>query len=245
MATTKLNASQIELFTSKASEHVADYRNRDNLTFIGGPREEQLLQCLTEDVEKYGDHLPGKVENSSLRDAVKTAVSIYRASAPYSTEEDLKIYAETRELVTYVLGKMESRETLVEEAPGQYVWLVIATLMDVAGVDNTAACQAASGYDTIGEAQNAGIGKTFTSIQEEAGKAASRSSHIGALLRIESVTKNNGFYPEELAPIRDAVEDEFPEYNEEAGKLMVVAAFATAMLDKGSANDTFEFKYAK
>lgn len=245
MATVKLNASQIELFISKAREHVADYRNRGGLIFIGGPREEQLLKCITADVEKYGDHLPGKVENSSLRDAVKTAVRIYRASDPYSTEEDLKIYAETRELVTYVLCKTESLETLLEESPGQYVWLVIATLMAVAGVDNTAACQAAAGYDTISEAKNEGVGGGFASIQEEAGKAASRSSHIGALSRIESVVKNNGFYPEELVPIRDAVEDEFPEYNEEAVKLMVAAAFATAMLDKGSARHTFEFKCDK
>lgn len=245
MGTTKLNNNQIALFIEKARPHVAEYRNRDDLTFIGGPKEWRLLQHLTADVEKHCDLLSGKVENSSLRDAVRTAVRIYLASDPYSTEEDCTIYDEARELVTYVLGKTESLENLVEDSPGQYVWLVIATLMHAVGVDNTAACYAASGYGTIDEAKNAGIGGDSTSPQEEAKKAASHGSHTGALSRIESVAKDNGFYPEELAPIRDAVEDEFPEYNEEAVKLMVIAAFATARLDKGCPVHTFEFKYAK
>lgn len=250
METTKLDSSQIGLFIEEARPHVTKYRNRDGLAFIGGSREAQLLRSLNADVEEYKHHLPGKVGNSNLHNAVTFAFRIYRAYDPFSSEEDQKIYDEARELVTYVLGQTRSQEGLAAESPGQYVWLVIATLMAVAGVDNTTARQAAAGYDSIGKARDAGIGGVETAvgahtpIHVEAEKVAGTMPHSGALVRIGAVAKGD-FYPEELVKIRDEVKNLFPTYNEEAVKLMVTAAFATAMLDKGSAAHAFEFKFTK
>lgn len=247
MKTTKLGQSQINQFVEHAHPHVAEYRKRNNLKFIGKDREETLLNRIIADVGEYDDDLGYKVDNLGLEQAVNYAFRILCAHDPYSTDEDQIIYDEARELVTYVLGKTSSQESLAANSPGQYVWLVIATLMAVAAVDNTVACQAAAGYPTIGEAKAAGIGRTTASdtatlIRAEADKAAWKTSHRDALSYICSIVER-GVYPRELAPTRDAVEEMFPEYNSQAVQIFTIAAFATAQLNSGDKSVDFKFVF--
>lgn len=238
----------INRFIYEAGPAVERFRERPENTYIGTDQEASFIKHLLADALEHACGFTGKVDNSSLSQAIRAATRIFLAHDPYTSEQDINIQQEVRRLVTETLCDTDTSEKLAGQQPGQYVWLVLATLVGISGENNGIAKQLASGYANAELASAAGIGEVPNNrrgglVREISRGLAVELTHEEALKAVRKLSKEGADTPEVLSELYGAFKHDFPIFREEAIKLGVISALAAAKLNKGSHDHTFEFRY--